>query len=56
MGIRALRGDLHMREKIEETQARASGPLKGLFGVLLAVVGFLAVLAAITFLVSFVME
>lgn len=45
-----------MREKIEETQAKASGPVKGLLGVLVAVVGFLAILAAITFLVSFVME
>lgn len=56
MGIRTLRGDLHMREKIEETQARASGPVKGLLGVLFAVIGFIAVLAAVTFLVSFVME
>lgn len=45
-----------MREKIEETQQRASGPVKGLLGVLLAVVCFLAVLSAATFLVSFIME
>lgn len=45
-----------MREKIEETQAKASGPVRGLLGVLLAVVVFLVILAAMTFFVSFIME
>ena len=45
-----------MREKIEETQSRSKGPLKGLALVLLIVVAFLLVLTAATFLVSFIME
>lgn len=49
-------GDLQMREKIEETQQRASGPAKGLLGVLFAVMCFLGVLCAATFLVFFIME
>ena len=47
---------LFVREKIEETQSRAKGPLKGLALVLLIVVVFLLVLTAATFLVSFIME
>lgn len=45
-----------MRDKIEETQNKAKGPAKGLALVLLMVVCFLLVLAAATFLVSFIME
>ncbi len=47
---------MFVREKIEETQSRAKGPLKGLALVLLIVVVFLLVLTAATFLVSFIME
>ncbi len=45
-----------MKDKGDQGQIRARGPVRGLLGVLLAVVLFLAVLAAATFLVSFIME
>ena len=45
-----------MRDRIEESRHIARGPVRGLLGVLVLVVAFLAVLAAATFLVYFIME
>ncbi len=45
-----------MRDKSDQNQMRANGPVRGLLGVLVAVVGFLVILSAATFLVSFIME
>ena len=45
-----------MKDKNDLSQLRENGPVRGLLGVLVAVVVFLAVLCAATFLVSFIME
>lgn len=45
-----------MRDKSDQSQMRPNGPVRGLLGVLFAVVCFLVVLSAATFLVSFIME
>lgn len=45
-----------MRDRTEDKQSAAYGPVKGLLGVLALVVAFLFVLSAATFLVYFIME